>query len=167
MNTSSSFCRPSDIPLLTNSFLRVSPSPSASPVYVMSSCHTSNSKWCNIPLLKHKILTWFPNAGSVSARTVGAKNIASSSGCAISKQILLFLSFGKRERVTETVYSHDTMARKGSTKIVIHCMFARRIELMVEEGKGGRTGIGRDKCLVKPPCRFVQGNLTLSLALTK
>ncbi|EHL03093.1 hypothetical protein M7I_1068 [Glarea lozoyensis 74030] len=34
----------------------------------------------NIPLLRQSIFTWFPRLGSVSASTVGAKNMASSSG---------------------------------------------------------------------------------------
>jgi hypothetical protein len=78
----------------------------------------------NIPLLRHKILTWFPRLGSVNASTVGAKNMASSSGCAISRHIRLFLSFGKRERVMETVYSQQAMATKGRVRSVNHssCM---------------------------------------------
>jgi len=81
----------------------------------------------NLPLLKHKILTWFPRLGSVSANNVGAKNIASSSGCAISRQILLFLSFGKRDFATETVYNQQATATNGRVKMVIHssCMAAR------------------------------------------
>ena len=41
------------------------------------------------PLLSDKIETRFPVSGRVSARTVGAKNIASSSGCAIRRQMRL------------------------------------------------------------------------------
>jgi hypothetical protein len=40
-------------------------------------------------------LTWFPNSGFVSANSVGAKNIASSSGCAISRHIRLLYNRGK------------------------------------------------------------------------
>jgi len=48
-----------------------------------------------IPVLRHSILTWLPIAGSVSASSVGAKNMASSSGCAISRQMRLLRSFWK------------------------------------------------------------------------
>jgi hypothetical protein len=49
----------------------------------------------HIPLLKHNILTWFPSSGFVSASRVGAKNIASSSGCAMSRHIRLLYNVGK------------------------------------------------------------------------
>lgn len=49
----------------------------------------------HIPVLKHRIFTWFPNAGFVSANSAGAKNIASSSGCAMSRHIRLLYSRGK------------------------------------------------------------------------
>jgi hypothetical protein len=62
----------------------------------------------------------------VSARTVGAKNIASSSGCAMSKQILLFLNFGNLDLDTVTVYSHDVTMTIGKAKMVSHCIVATR-----------------------------------------
>lgn len=49
----------------------------------------------SIPVLKHSILTWFPIAGSASASSVGAKNMASSSGCAMSRQMRLLRIFWK------------------------------------------------------------------------
>jgi hypothetical protein len=86
----------------------------------------------NLPLLKHKILTWFPSAGSVNANSVGAKNMASSSGCAISRQILLFVSFGNRDFVTETVYSQQAIATNGRVKRESHSSsMAARSNLVV------------------------------------
>lgn len=75
---------------------------------------------------------------------MGAKNIASSSGCAMSKQMRLFSSLGNRERVTVTVYSQAVTARMGSAKTVTHCML--KIWLAPTSGgmlKGGENGASR------------------------
>ena len=103
----------------------------------------------NLPLLRHKILTWFPRLGSVSANNVGAKNIASSSGCAISRQILLFLSFGKRDFATETVYNQHATATNGRVKMVIHssCMAARGFEPWRGRRVRGKGLLERVACL--------------------
>jgi len=53
----------------------------------------------HIPLLKHSILTWFPAFGAVSARIVGEKNMASSSGWAMRRQMRLPFRLGKELRV--------------------------------------------------------------------
>ena len=50
------------------------------------------------PLLKHRIFTWLPSCGSARASTVGAKNIASSSGWAIKRQMRLLRRRGKDAR---------------------------------------------------------------------
>lgn len=108
--TSSSSRSPNAMPLLTNSFRLVSPSPSALPTSVsyvslfVSRCHLG----CCPPVLRHRILTWLPVSGRVNANTVGAKNMASSSGCAINKQMRLFSSFGNRSDTTLTVYMYST-----------------------------------------------------------
>lgn len=74
----------------------------------------------DVPLLKHRILRWFPNSGLVRARTVGAKNIASSSGCAIRRHIRLLYRRGKvrangdvdvEDRVQKTKITGRTRAR--------------------------------------------------------
>jgi hypothetical protein len=46
-------------------------------------------------VLKQRILTWFPNSGLVNASSVGAKNMASSSGWAMRRHIRLLYSVGK------------------------------------------------------------------------
>lgn len=68
-----------------------------------------------VPVLKHRIFRWFPNSGLVRANTAGAKNMASSSGCAMSRQIRLFCSRGKdrmngEELVDERVQKRKTAA---------------------------------------------------------
>lgn len=83
--TSSSCLRPRSMALLTSSRRRVSPRPSA------------------FPVLRHSILTWFPLPGRVRASTVGAKNMASSSGWAMSRHILLLRRVGKRAWVVALV----------------------------------------------------------------
>lgn len=66
-----------------------------------------------LPVLKHRIFRWFPSSGLVRATTVGAKNMASSSGCAIRRQIRLFCRRGKdrmngEEDVDESVQKRKT-----------------------------------------------------------
>lgn len=51
-----------------------------------------------LPLLRHSILTWLPASSSVNARRVGAKNMASSSGWAMRRQMRLLRSWGKEVR---------------------------------------------------------------------
>ena len=53
----------------------------------------------DVPLLRERILTWFPASGSVRASSVGAKNMASSSGWAMRRQMRLLRSWGKEVRV--------------------------------------------------------------------
>ncbi len=50
---------------------------------------------CDIPLLKHRILIWFPKPSAVNAVSVGEKNMASSSGWAMSRHMRLFRSVGR------------------------------------------------------------------------
>lgn len=69
----------------------------------------------SIPVLKHRIFRWFPSSGLVRANTAGAKNMASSSGCAMRRQIRLFCSRGKdrmngEELVDERVQKRKTAA---------------------------------------------------------
>ncbi len=59
--------------------------------------------WESEPVLRHRILTWFPASGAVSASSVGAKNMASSSGCAIKRQMRLLRRWDAEERVTWAV----------------------------------------------------------------
>lgn len=94
MKTSDSLRRPRRSALSCSSFLRMWPRPSASPVAVSDCLENATLSTENIPLLKHRILTWFPSSGLVSASSVGAKNMASSSGCAISRQIRLLYRGG-------------------------------------------------------------------------
>ena len=68
-------------------------------VLSLSSSFYGGGEGWNEPVLRHRILTWFPAAGSVSARSAGAKNMASSSGWAVRRQIRLFVGRGKRARV--------------------------------------------------------------------
>ena len=102
----------------------------------------NTTKKQNLPLLRHKIFTWFPRLGSVNASNVGAKNIASSSGCAISRHILLFLSVGNRDFATETVYSQQAIATIGRLRMVSHssCMAVRGMRWLGVRGR--RDGVG-------------------------
>lgn len=96
---------------------------------------------CNVPLLRHKILRWFPSSGLVKASTVGAKNIASSSGWAINRHIRLLYKRGKlrangEEDVADNVQKMKTaviakpsdmnddgdIARILSTRLVDHTL---------------------------------------------
>jgi hypothetical protein len=105
---------PSCSALLTSSFLRTSPKPAASPV--LQSAHCSR---CGIiagvyrPLLKQRILTWLLLPGRVKASSVGAKNMASSSGCAISSSMRLFCSEGK-EALRVLVYIQKPSKTRGT-----------------------------------------------------
>jgi hypothetical protein len=64
-----------------------------------------------LPLLKHRILTWLPFSGRVNASSVGAKNMASSSGCAMSSKMRLLRSVGKDAlRVLEYIQKPKRMA---------------------------------------------------------
>lgn len=63
-----------------------------------------------LPELRHKILKWLPVSGRARAKTVGAKNIASSSGCAIRRQIRLFSRAGRRGVASGTRYMYNTGA---------------------------------------------------------
>ena len=75
---------------------------------------------------------------------VGAKNMASSSGCAIRRHILLFRNLGNLERATDTVYSQQDIVMIGSAKMVSHCIVARTYGWDVEDkliiGRDGRDG---------------------------
>jgi hypothetical protein len=66
----------------------------------------------SIPVLKHKILMWFPSSGFVSASNVGAKNIASSSGCAMRRHIRLSYSFGRAVVKGEPDVAESVQKRK-------------------------------------------------------
>lgn len=79
----------------------------------------SEKKKTAVPVLKHSIFTWFPSSGFVSANTVGAKNIASSSGCAITRHIRLLYRVGKElnpEEVEES--AQKTVATSGAINAV-------------------------------------------------
>lgn len=120
--TSDSSRRPRARPLATSSFFLVSPRPSAFPINCKSAgirayypflyfplhrphlVHVVHPSACLVvPALKHKILTWLPVSGRASASTVGAKNMASSSGCAISRHTRFSSSSGKRLRTALAV----------------------------------------------------------------
>jgi hypothetical protein len=63
------------------------------------------------PLLRHRILTWLPLSGRVNASRVGAKNMASSSGWAMSSKMRLLRSVGKDAlRVLEYIQKPKRMA---------------------------------------------------------
>lgn len=68
----------------------------------------------DIPVLKQRIFRWFPSSGLVRASTVGEKNMASSSGCAINRQMRLLRSRGKErvkgDEVEEMVQKRKTAA---------------------------------------------------------
>lgn len=66
----------------------------------------------NVPVLRQRILRWFPSSGLVRASTVGAKNIASSSGCAMSRHIRLFSSRGKLRVKGEDEVAEKVQKRK-------------------------------------------------------
>lgn len=68
---------------------------------------------CDVPVLKQRIFRWFPSSGWVRASTVGAKNMASSSGWAINRQMRLLTSLGK-ERVKGETEVED-MVQKAMT----------------------------------------------------
>ena len=69
----------------------------------------------NIPVVKHRIFRWFPSSGLVSAKTVGAKNMASSSGCAISRQMRLLQRLGRERVKGEAV---DESIQKTRTTVI-------------------------------------------------
>lgn len=68
--------------------------------------------WIYAPLLRHNILTEFPVSGRVSASRVGAKNMASSSGCAIRRQMRLLRRLGNRIATENTMYGKN---KQGTT----------------------------------------------------
>ena len=78
-----------------------------------------------LPLLRHSILTWFPRSGRVNASKVGAKNMASSSGCAISSSMRLFCNVGK-DAPRVLVYIQKTKMRTGTD--------AHTVQFMVNSG---------------------------------
>lgn len=76
----------------------------------------------DVPVLKQRILRWLPSSGLVSDSTAGAKNMASSSGCAINRQIRLLESRGKdrvngEEEVEERVQKTTTAASATTTAV--------------------------------------------------
>lgn len=78
-----------------------------------------------VPVLKQRILRWFPSSGRVSASTVGAKNMASSSGWAIKRQIRLLVSRGNErvngeEEVEEMVQKMKTAAMATATAVQLN-----------------------------------------------
>ena len=95
MRTSDSLRRPRCTALFWSSFLRMWPRLSASPGRLLACLELGDVVLCNIPLLRHKILRWLPSSGLVKASTVGAKNMASSSGWAIRRHIRLLYNRGK------------------------------------------------------------------------
>ncbi|GMF77200.1 unnamed protein product [Aspergillus oryzae] len=109
--------------------------------WVLACLELSDVALCNVPLLRHKILRWFPSSGLVKASTVGAKNIASSSGWAINRHIRLLYKRGKlrangEEDVADNVQKMKTaviakpsdmnddgdIARILSTRLVDHTL---------------------------------------------
>lgn len=67
-------------------------------------------------------MTWLPVSGRVSASTVGAKNMASSSGCAISRQMRLLRNAGKRVCTTLAVYMYRMGTMASTHRAVVMSM---------------------------------------------
>lgn len=59
----------------------------------------------------------------------GAKNIASSSGCAMRRHIRLLRSLGNLLRATVTVYSQDVVRTMGIQSSVYNSMFEPEIRI--------------------------------------
>ncbi len=70
----------------------------------------------NEPLLRQRILTWLPVSEAVRASNVGEKNIASSSGWAMSRQMRLLRRVGREVRMTCAVYSHAVVKIIGMAR---------------------------------------------------
>lgn len=66
-----------------------------------------------IPLLRHRILTWLPFSGRVKPSKVGAKNMASSSGWAMSSKMRLLRSVGK-DALSVLVYIQKPKKMRGT-----------------------------------------------------
>lgn len=69
-----------------------------------------------IPLLRQRILRWLPYSGLVRANTVGAKNMASSSGWAISRHIRLLYRRGNAPPKGEDVVE-DNVQKRNTARI--------------------------------------------------
>ena len=80
-----------------------------------------------LPLLKHSIFKWFPNFASVSTSTAGAKNITSSSGWAMRRQMRFSRSWGNDARATCAVYIQHVMRTTGIAKTRKYCIVAARL----------------------------------------
>ena len=80
-----------------------------------------------LPLLKQRIFKWFPNFASVSASTAGAKNIASSSGWAMRRQMRFSRSWGNDARATCAVYIQHVMRTTGIAKTKKYCIVTVRL----------------------------------------
>lgn len=78
----------------------------------------------DVPVLKQRIFRWFPSSGLVSANTVGEKNMASSSGCAIKRQMRLLRSLGKErekgDEVEEMVQKRKTAAMAIASAVTLN-----------------------------------------------
>ena len=85
-------------------------------------------------MLKHRILRWFPRSGFVSASTVGAKNMASSSGCAIKRQIRLFDNRGKEPVKGEEVVEENDQKTKTPA-------IATASPTQLKDARDGRVGM--------------------------
>lgn len=76
------------------------------------------------PVLKQRIFRWFPSSGLVSASTVGEKNMASSSGWAIKRQMRLLRSLGKErvkgDEVEEMVQKRKTAAMAIASAVTLN-----------------------------------------------
>ena len=102
-NTSVGDRRPRSVAEVRSSCFRTSPSLSAFPDERRVQLANVSRERMRVPVLRHNILTWLPRPTSVSARSVGEKNIASSSGCAMRRQIRLLRNLGNETRVRYAV----------------------------------------------------------------
>jgi hypothetical protein len=80
----------------------------------------------HVPLERHNILTWFPISGFVNESKVGPKNIASSSGCAMSSNIRLPVRDGN-DLAINAVYIQKKKKSTGTDAHIYHCMLATQL----------------------------------------
>lgn len=77
-----------------------------------------------LPLLRHSIFTWFPCSGRVRTSSVGAKNMASSSGCAMSSRMRLLRSVGN-DAARVLVYIQKAASTRGTEAQAIQFILTR------------------------------------------